>query len=536
MTAPFDLHPLLHIQTIAQLSAARIVDSLLAGAFIVLVAGAALRLRRQTSGTRFAVWFSALLAIAAAPLSSGLLHSFGWSQRATLSAAVTHPAITLPASWALYLFAAWALIATLSLSRVLVSLRHLRALRQHCVPVDSAQLDAVVRATLHRESSRRPVALCTSNQVHVPTAIGFFQPAVIVPSWLLADLSPAELNQILLHELAHLRRRDDWTNLIQKIVKALFFFHPAVWWIEKKISLEREMACDDAVLAATSEPRAYAECLTHLAERTLVRRSLVRQGIALAQAALGRVRHTSLRVAQILNPNRPHATKSAWKPALSLTAVLAVGALVLASKEPQLVAFQNAPIVPTASSAGPRSAALGSAGVPPAIASAYGARTPLSPIPASFVLPETSRLKNFPRHRRTPHVVNKFTTNKTAPVAPPRIEASNNVPDRVTDRATDNAASSTIEGAFIVESQIASSGANPSSLHSGLVNPSLVHPGLVHLASTTSASTPVSTETIFLFVETNQSGRPIYQIHMWRLTVLPAAIPAASKATPRKET
>ncbi len=114
------------------------------------------------------------------------------------------------------------------------------------------------------------------------------------------ELSPDELNQILLHELAHLRRWDDWTNLAQKIVKALFFFHPAVWWIEKQVSLEREMACDDAVLAETASPRAYAECLAHLAEKTLIQRSL-----ALAQAALGKIRQTSLRVAQILDANRP---------------------------------------------------------------------------------------------------------------------------------------------------------------------------------------------------------------------------------------
>ena len=113
------------------------------------------------------------------------------------------------------------------------------------------------------------------------------------------ELSADELNQIVLHELAHLRRRDDWTNLAQKMVKALFFFHPAVWWIEQKMSLEREMACDDAVMAETASPRAYAECLAHLAEKTLIQR-----GVALAQAALGRIRQTSLRVAQILDGNR----------------------------------------------------------------------------------------------------------------------------------------------------------------------------------------------------------------------------------------
>ena len=77
------------------------------------------------------------------------------------------------------------------------------------------------------------------------------------------ELSTLELNAILLHELAHLRRRDDWTNLIQKIVGALLFFHPAVWWIEKKLALEREMACDDLVLATrrrVREPTRNAWC------------------------------------------------------------------------------------------------------------------------------------------------------------------------------------------------------------------------------------------------------------------------------------
>ena len=110
----------------------------------------------------------------------------------------------------------------------------------------------------------------------------------MIPDWALIELSSSELNQVVLHELAHLRRWDDWTNLAQQIIRALLFFHPAVWWIGKKAELEREMACDDAVLAETESPRAYAECLAHLAERSFVQRSL-----ALAQAAIGRFHQTA---------------------------------------------------------------------------------------------------------------------------------------------------------------------------------------------------------------------------------------------------
>ena len=118
---------------------------------------------------------------------------------------------------------------------------------------------------------------------------------VVFPTWALSEIPTAELNAILLHELAHLRRYDDWTNLAQKLVKAILFFHPAVWFIESRLTLEREMACDDAVLAASYSPRAYAESLVGLAEKSFLRR-----GIQLAQAAVSHVQQLKLRLAEIL--------------------------------------------------------------------------------------------------------------------------------------------------------------------------------------------------------------------------------------------
>src|SRR5258707_5357457 len=97
----------------------------------------------------------------------------------------------------------------------------------------------------------------------------------IFPDWVLQELSAEELKVVLLHEFAHLRRFDDWTNLLQKLVRTIFFFHPAVWWIERKLSLEREMACDEVVLAETENAQAYAECLVSLAEKSFVRSGLM---------------------------------------------------------------------------------------------------------------------------------------------------------------------------------------------------------------------------------------------------------------------
>ena len=318
----------------AQASATGIVDCLIAGMLIAAFAAAVLRFARQSAGVRFAVWFSSLVAIALLPF----LRSASWGQGTALHlGAMAHrPEIVVPTAWALYLFLAWALIATIALARVAAGLLQLRKLRQSCTPVDRNLLEPQLRATLERYAAARPVALCISDRISVPTAIGFVRPAVVLPTWLWNELPAPELNQVLLHELAHLRRFDDWTNLTQKIVKALFFFHPAVWWIEKKISLEREMACDDAVLAETASPRAYAECLAHLAEKSFIRR-----GIAMAQAAIGKGRQTSLRVAQILDINRPKGTRHGWKPAVTAIAAFAVACGLGISRAPKLVAFQD---------------------------------------------------------------------------------------------------------------------------------------------------------------------------------------------------
>jgi len=318
------------MRAIAEISAARIVDCLLAGTLIFAVAALIARLsRRQGSSARFAIWFSALVAIALSPLLSGVGHLHGGIFGAGPAA------LTVPGSWAVYLFGMWATISGWLLVRIGVGLWRLRSFRKTLVRVDVKQLDSRVRETLLRHRGRAAV-LCTSDRVQVPVAIGLIEAVVVVPRWAIDELSAEQLDQVLLHELAHLRRRDDWTNLLQQIVKAIFFFHPAVWWIERKMSLEREMACDDAVLAETAKPRAYAECLTHIAEKSFVRRSLT-----LAQAVLGRMRQTSFRVAQILDTQRPIGKRAGWKTAATLAGFVAVCGLVV-PREPQLVAFEDA--------------------------------------------------------------------------------------------------------------------------------------------------------------------------------------------------
>ncbi len=324
------------LHTLAPVVAERILNSLPEGLAIAGLAWILLSIiGKQNSGTRFAVWFAALVAIAGVPFVGAMA-----SGPPAPMGQITHAPLTFPASWALFIFEAWALIAALAIIRVGWGLLHVWALRRKSVPVQISDLDPQLQMTIRELGQGRAVAVCRSDHVRMPTAIGFLKPMVVVPSWTWEELSASELTAVLAHEFAHLRRRDDWTNLAQKIVRAVFFFHPAVWWIENRLSLEREMACDDAVLARTADPRSYAECLISLAEKRSIHR-----GLALAQAAVDRVRATSRRIAQIMDVNRPSSTK-VWKPAVVILGLFSTVGLGMVSYAPTFVGFeQGAPLM-----------------------------------------------------------------------------------------------------------------------------------------------------------------------------------------------
>ena len=334
----------MNLHAITRFAADGVFNSLLAGGVIALLAGGVTRLvRRHGSGTRFAVWFWALVAIVILPWVGSIVAACRAS-----APTLAHSALTLPASFAVYLLTAWVIGASFGLLRVGHGLYRLRRLRATCTPVNPDQLDPRLFAVVAREG--RGVTLCISDAVRVPAAIGYFRPMVLLPAWTLVEIQPDELKAILLHELAHLRRWDDWTNLAQKIVKAVFFFHPAVWFIESQLTLEREMACDDVVLATSFSPRAYAQSLVGLAEKSFLRR-----GVQLAQAAVGHVQQLRLRLAEILRSDRSRqASAPVWKPAIALISLAGMLSAYGFSWAPRLISFSNdAPVIALAPSASP---------------------------------------------------------------------------------------------------------------------------------------------------------------------------------------
>jgi bla regulator protein blaR1 len=116
---------------------------------------------------------------------------------------------------------------------------------------------------------RQMVILLESSIAQVPLVIGYLKPVVLVPVGLINSLEPAQVEAILLHELAHIRRKDYLVNILQIVLETFFFFNPAVLWLSSLIRTERENCCDDIVIARTKNQIGYIEALVHFEQYRL---------------------------------------------------------------------------------------------------------------------------------------------------------------------------------------------------------------------------------------------------------------------------
>jgi beta-lactamase regulating signal transducer with metallopeptidase domain len=116
----------------------------------------------------------------------------------------------------------------------------------------------------------RPVRLCESALVEVPTVIGWLRPVILIPVSAMTGLSAEQLEALLAHELAHIRRCDYLVNLVQTTIETLLFYHPAVWWVSRQVRQEREHCCDDLAVAACGDVLTYARALAALEQLRIV--------------------------------------------------------------------------------------------------------------------------------------------------------------------------------------------------------------------------------------------------------------------------
>jgi beta-lactamase regulating signal transducer with metallopeptidase domain len=143
---------------------------------------------------------------------------------------------------------------------------------------------------------RRLVSLLSSSLVKVPCVVGWMKPVILVPVSMFTLLDPSEIEMILVHELAHVRRYDVFINIMQTAMETLFFFNPAVWWLSRQIRIEREDCCDDMAIVRTGDRFRYARALTNLEELRMFQTSF---GSALSGTPLER------RIQRIVGAARP---------------------------------------------------------------------------------------------------------------------------------------------------------------------------------------------------------------------------------------
>jgi beta-lactamase regulating signal transducer with metallopeptidase domain len=130
----------------------------------------------------------------------------------------------------------------------------------------SAQVLAMCQTLQSQLGLDRTIRYCESKWLQAPAVIGWFRPIVLLPVTALTGLSEGQLRSVIAHELAHIQRLDPFVNLFQIAVETLLFYHPAIWWLNKRIRAEREHCCDDVAVSLCNDPVEYARALTLMEE------------------------------------------------------------------------------------------------------------------------------------------------------------------------------------------------------------------------------------------------------------------------------
>jgi beta-lactamase regulating signal transducer with metallopeptidase domain len=253
-------------------------------------------------------------------------------------------------SWSPSLLAGWlAGVVLLSLWHVGGWAQARRLARRDTRPV-AAAWRARLGELRERMRIARAVELLESARVGIPMVIGWLSPVILVPASVFSGLTPRQLEAVLAHELAHVRRHDYLINLLQAVVETLLFYHPVVWWVSRQVRIERESCCDDLALAACGDRLGYARALAALEE---LRAPVPR----LAPAAnggelLARIRR--LAGVPAVSPSFA-ARPSAWLAGALVVAFLLSAAAVQSARQPAAPAAPAppAPAPPPAAAARP---------------------------------------------------------------------------------------------------------------------------------------------------------------------------------------
>jgi beta-lactamase regulating signal transducer with metallopeptidase domain len=341
------------------------INALWQSAAIAAIVGAALRfIPRTTAAQRYALWCAVLVAAALLPIADLAMPSRTIalpvnappapvvarvvSEVVPVSVAATPivtslvptvPARTLPNP----LLVIWLGIAAILLVRLTFAYASLRTVKSSLEPSD----DLTARVKEFSGVWSRHAVVGVSPQVAEPCAIGFLHPAIALSSEMAATLSAGDLERVLRHEYSHVRRYDDYVNLMQRVFAAVLWFNPVVHIAGRAMAIEREIACDDAAAAASDERVAFARCLYEIA------RSAPRRRHAAASGFIGTRRQIAVRVARLVERNHNASTRLGSFAKITAISVLAVALALTGVHLTALAVPQSAPLPQVAASPEP---------------------------------------------------------------------------------------------------------------------------------------------------------------------------------------
>ena len=336
-----------------------LVSFLWQGALIAAAAAVALRLAsRAAASTRYAIACAALATMLAAPVTTfwWLQGSDGAVSTAALNHAVAGPVAPSDASanpivrpmtavipvdatrWFPLLVAVWLVGVAVLTARTAWGWLRIRQLHHGALAAPSSRWQATANRLAASLGIHRRVHVADCDRLDAPAVIGWVRPVILVPVAALSNLTIAQADAILAHELAHIRRHDYLVNLFQTVAETLLFYHPAVWWLSGRLRLEREHCCDDVAVSISGDAVGYAEALAAIEAR--------RSAPAFAMAAGG----GSLvgRIRRILGVSSPAPSSTGWIVAPVLAGVLTLGAAALAQVQPAAPAAPRPPAAPSA--------------------------------------------------------------------------------------------------------------------------------------------------------------------------------------------
>ena len=164
----------------------------------------------------------------------------------------------------------WSIFFIIHCIKLLTGIAGVNRLRNHRTSLPDEEWILKLKNLGNKLNVSQSVILLQSELIKVPVVIGFLKPVILVPVGLLSNLPPGQVEAILLHELAHIRRKDYLINLVQRFAEAIFFFNPAFIWLNSLIRQEREACCDDVVVTTTGQKRNYLEALVSFQEYSVI--------------------------------------------------------------------------------------------------------------------------------------------------------------------------------------------------------------------------------------------------------------------------